>query len=518
MRLEDVTAEIRPRVPWESIDLGCALARRHLGAVMKAWSLTVVPLWIVLALLLRNHPIVFIFCVWWLKPIYDRVPLFMVSRALFGDVPSVKEVVRAWPKLLVRRLWFSLVVGRFSPARSLSLPVAELEGLRGKDYRQRVDLLERNGGEGATMATLAGFVLEVVTGFGMVMLVMMMVPDAVSSRWSSGIGDFFDYNDFSDIPAGFIWLMSLVYMASITLMEPFYVSAGFALYINSRTLTEGWDIELAFKRLGARLAEGVKAGASKLGVLLIALLGLSLASPSVHADEDVSPPDQTSQLSETSQTSDESIQEVLTDEDFTVHHRIIDVPVESDTDYSWLDGLSVGSGVLGFMGMFGVVLFYLVLALIVAGIVYLVYKNRHIFDSIGLGRSGASGPKTTAVMGMNVSPESLPDDVAEAARKAWGEGGGQMAMSLLYRGSIAWMIHRADLPIEEGDTEGDCLARVQQLPDSGVVQYFSDLTGEWIAVAYGKKTPENQAMVDLCDRWPFHRKSSQPMKSEGRRS
>ena len=156
MRLEDVTAEIRPRVPWESIDLGCALARRHMGSIWKAWAVTIVPLWILLAVLLRNHPVWFIVCTWWLKPIYDRVPMLVVSRALFGDVPGTKEVLRALPRLLVRRLWFALVVGRFSPARSLSLPVSELEGLRGAAYRQRVSLLERNGGEGATMATLVG--------------------------------------------------------------------------------------------------------------------------------------------------------------------------------------------------------------------------------------------------------------------------------------------------------------------------------------------------------------------------
>ena len=503
MRLEDVTAEIRPRVPWESIDLGCALARRHLGAVMKAWVLTVVPLWIVLAVLLRNHPILFIICVWWLKPIYDRVPLLVVSRALFGAAPSVMEVVRAWPKIMVRRLWFSLVVGRFSPARSLSLPVAELEGLRGKAYRQRVDLLERNGGEGATMATLAGFVLECVTGLGMVMLVMMMVPDAVSTRWSSGLGDFFDYSDLSDVPAGFFWLMSVVYMAAITLMEPFYVSAGFALYINSRTLTEGWDIELAFKRLGARLGEGVKSGVNTVLMLMVAVVGFGFSAPDVCAEGNAS---------------QESVQEVLASDDFTVHHKVVDVPVDDGSSHpflEWLANLFSGSGLPEFMGVVGVVMFYLILTAVVAGIVYLIYKNRHVFDSIGGGGSLRSGPKTTAVMGMNVTPESLPDDVAEAARKAWREGDFQLALSLLYRGSIAWMIHRADLPIEEGDTEGDCLARVRQLPDTGAVEYFSDLTREWIAVAYGKKTPEDQSMVELCDRWPF---SASKPKSEGRPS
>lgn len=84
MKLEDVTAEIRPRVRWESIDLGCALASRHIGAIWKAWLITIVPLWILLALLLRNHPFWFIVCTWWLKPIYDRVPLMVeIGRAHF---------------------------------------------------------------------------------------------------------------------------------------------------------------------------------------------------------------------------------------------------------------------------------------------------------------------------------------------------------------------------------------------------------------------------------------------------
>jgi len=68
VRLEDVTAEIRPRAPWESIDLGCALARRQVGAIWKAWMVTVVPLWLLLALLLINHPVWFMVVTWWLNP------------------------------------------------------------------------------------------------------------------------------------------------------------------------------------------------------------------------------------------------------------------------------------------------------------------------------------------------------------------------------------------------------------------------------------------------------------------
>jgi len=493
MRLEEVTAEIRPRAPWESIDLGCSLARKHIGDIWKAWALTVLPLWAVLAVLLRNHPFLLIMCIWWLKPIYDRVVLMVVSRALFGAVPSVREVLKAWPKMIVRRIWFALMIGRFSPARSLSLPVAELEGLRGTAYRQRVNLLERNGGEGATMATLAGMVLEFVTGFGVVLLVMMMVPEHVSTRWMEGVGELFEHDDISEFSTGFFWLVVCVQMFAYMVMEPFYVSSGFALYINSRTLTEGWDIELAFKRLAIRLKDIRSGAASKIGTALLVLVAaVMFVAPSARACDD---------------SYREGAKQVLADEDFTIHHRTIKVPVESsggNSFFEWLAGMLGGSGMPGFMGLLGTILFYIVLVAIIAGIVYLIIKNRHIFSGgVGTGRRSEARPKTEAIMGMDVRPESLPDDVVSAARAAWRDGDSHLALSLLYRGSIAWLVHRETLPIEESDTEGDCLRRVEMVNNTEYGPYFKNLTGMWVDVAYGEKEPDGNRMVELCDRWPF---------------
>lgn len=507
MRLEDVTAEIRPRVPWESIDLGCALARRHMGSIWKAWAVTIVPLWILLAVLLRNHPVWFIVCTWWLKPIYDRVPMLVVSRALFGDVPGTKEVLRALPRLLVRRLWFALVTGRFSPARSLSLPVSELEGLRGAAYRQRVSLLERNGGEGATMATLVGLLLELAVGGSMVLLVFMMVPADVSSRWGQGIAEFFQYSDVAELDARFYWLVAVVRLLSFTLMEPFYVSAGFALYINSRTLTEGWDIELAFKRMGARLERlrlGKGAG-EKMMLLAMTTVCLGFFVPAECSAADGAAAGELTDISQ----GQRQVQEVLADDDFSIHHRIVDVPVERSgrSSNSWLDDLFSGSSMPGFMGLVGSLVFYLVLAGVIAGLVYLIYRNRHVFVS---GRSGMpvlGGPKTREVMGMNVSPESLPTDVVSAARDAWRAGDYQHSLSLLYRGSIASLIHRSHLPIEEGDTEGDCLRRVEALGPAHCQPYFAKLTREWINVAYGKLQPDDSTMQALFEGWPFDGRS-----------
>ena len=60
--------------------------------------------------------------------------------------------------------------------------------------------------------------------------------------------------------------VTLYYIPTVVL-EPFYIGAGFGLYLNRRTQLEAWDVELAFRRLRERLG----------GALLVALLAMGLA-------------------------------------------------------------------------------------------------------------------------------------------------------------------------------------------------------------------------------------------------
>ena len=48
------------------------------------------------------------------------------------------------------------------------------------------------------------------------------------------------------VPEGLI--SSLAYAAAVGFMEPFYVAAGFGLYLNRRVELEAWDIEQEFRR------------------------------------------------------------------------------------------------------------------------------------------------------------------------------------------------------------------------------------------------------------------------------
>jgi hypothetical protein len=47
-------------------------------------------------------------------------------------------------------------------------------------------------------------------------------------------------------------ISSMAYALAVMFLEPFYVAAGFGLYVNRRVELEAWDIEQEFRRAFAR--------------------------------------------------------------------------------------------------------------------------------------------------------------------------------------------------------------------------------------------------------------------------
>lgn len=147
MRLSDATVAIRPRTNWEAMDLGVLMSQQHRRLLMTSWAIVTLPLFAVLSLLLWDSPSLAVFIFWWLKPAYERLPLYILSKALFGETPTLKQALRQWPRLLKPQLIASLTWRRFSLSRSFLLPVLQLEGLDGTARQQRLQvLLQRNAG------------------------------------------------------------------------------------------------------------------------------------------------------------------------------------------------------------------------------------------------------------------------------------------------------------------------------------------------------------------------------------
>lgn len=141
MRLSDSSVAIRPRTPWEAMDLGVLLSQQHRRLLMTSWAIVTLPVFALLSLLLWQSPSWALLLFWWLKPAFDRLPLFILSKALFGETPTLGQALRQWPRLLKPQLLASLTWRRLSMSRSFVMPVVQLEGLSGEARQQRLNVL-----------------------------------------------------------------------------------------------------------------------------------------------------------------------------------------------------------------------------------------------------------------------------------------------------------------------------------------------------------------------------------------
>jgi hypothetical protein len=472
MRLEDMTVALRPRLPWEAVDLGCAMVRRDFARISALWAATVLPVWALICVLLWNSPGWAGFLIWWLKPLYDRVPLYFLSRVAFGSRPSVGACLKVWPKLWFTNFLGPLLWRRFSFIRSFAMPVYMLEGLRGSAVRKRVSTLAIDAWSSAAFTSYAFLKLETVLTLALVFTTADLLPEEWSIDWSA----FFTAPEASGIDKPYIvWWGNACYMIAMSLMEPFYVGAGFGLYLNCRTRIEGWDVELAFRRLAARL----KPAATAAVMLMLFMIG----APKAEA-------------AEAARTPKAIAEEILAKEEFKVH-----------TAKEWefvpdAHQRSRGKTDFSFMETIGQVLFWMVVAAAVIWLGWYLYRNQHLFR-FHLNKSAPPPEPPKVVMGMNITRESLPDDIVAAALAAWDAGQGREALSLLYRGALSWLVTQRRVPIRDSDTEEDCLAQVTLKAPQEESRFFQGLTGAWVQTAYATLPLRREDVVALCKAWPF---------------
>ncbi len=470
MRLEGVTAELRPRSDWEAVDLGLALVRRDFWRLFASWWLGMLPVIALSPFLLRDYPMLLVLLCWWWMPVGSRLVLFVLSRRLFGELPRWKEIIRELPRACVRRFGFRMLWARFSPWRPLTMAVEDLEGLRGKEYVQRVRLLLRRGDATVVMLALWRAALTGWLALSVFFTAMMFLPSGQSEEWKALV-DAWNDDSWGEIPAAVGWLGLVSLLLSMSLVDVFATGAGFGIYVNHRTWIEGWDVELAFRRLGNRLR-----GA---GTALLALLLVFGMTPAAEAEVEAGPK--------------ETIEQVKAHENFTVHS--VEERVRTPSSWSWGD--------VSWLAGIAQALMWLILGAFVAFIVWLIWRYRHLLrGSGGVAAKRVPPPQARVVMGMEVAPESLPPDIPAAAMELWRVGRRQEAMSLLYRGTISRLIATGGVEIAESDTESDCLRRVAA-EAAAHAGYFSGLTETWMRLAYGRSAPPDEAMQELCASWPF---------------
>jgi len=505
-----MTARVRPRQSWEAIDLGFMLVQQWWTKIAFSWVIFTLPVFILINFLLIDHYIWAMVVFWWFMPIFDRIPLHIISRALFGEIETNKKNLKSILKIILFPHFIKMLTFlRFDPGRSFNQPVWQLEKLRGKARAERARVLKKMTSGSAFALTVMCMLIEVILFISLLGLVFLLVPAAYTDALNAALSP----SSIEENWWGGVSINFLLYL-SFFIVQPFYVAGGFSLYINRRTQLEGWDIEIVFRQLAQRIAKSSKYVAG-FALTLSVMVGSLLypADPSFAAEKDQMGLETFNSASAiTNAEARKTIDEIMAQKEFnntvTVNRwRAIGKKdkkkekakkKEKDSDGwdpDWLSGLSLGLGAIG-----EVILWVVVAALIVLAVVfYLRWGPTGGRDSLKINRKL---PKS--LFGLEITPESLPDDVGQAALALWRKQDPLLALSLLYRGALTTLVHHYGINLKGSATEGDCIRTTyihKEKLRQGSADYFKRLTQTWQMAAYAHRLPSEQEIILLSEQW-----------------
>jgi hypothetical protein len=525
----------RLRTGWEAIDLGFVLAKTWYRELFLAWGIPYLLLFLPAILILASFPDwgpnIALLGIWWVKPLVDRIPLHIISRQLFGDKTTVPEAINQAPQLMRRDWLLALTWRRFSPTRSFDLAVTVLEGLSGQQRTRRLSGLHRKASGSAIALTLFCVASELVLLFGFYAAISLLVPEQVE----------FDSQSLFNAEGYYATVFSgLAAVLASCLVAPFYVSAGFTLYISRRIELEAWDIEVRFRDLSNRLNKPDKLK-QLLSIASAFVLGLGVLAHSPDAMADYS--DKANSILDAEETvatsadpsngpiqgeassfsrlaSRQRIAEILDHDDFHRRemksgYRLKDDQPEDKAEeqqgeqngffYRLLKAIGNLLEPLGYFSSSLSALLELLLWIVAVSV--FIYVLWYFRDSIKEA-AGWRPPKRThrteekpeVLFGLEVSEETIQENVTEKVLTLFQQGEARVALSLLYGSTLARLLHHHGCFFHDGMTEGECL-RVVGREAKAQSNHFQQLTATWIQLAYAHREPDLECIQALCADW-----------------
>ena len=518
MRLDRLQVELRPRSPWEAMELGSALLRRNAGPVWRAWLLASLPVFALCNALAWAFDVMWVatLAMWWLKPAFDRIPLFVVSRAVFGQAAGVRE--SAWAPWRFGRgaLLRDLTWGRIGLSRALVLPVALLEGVSGATLRERRKVLAGHGGQSVVWLTLLCLHFEGLLSLAVLATVPIFIPTEYLSESARALWSLM----FESPPRWAQLLLNLMAWAATSLVEPFYIGAGFGLYLNRRTQLEGWDIEIAFRRLRARLRAAAAVAATLAALCLIlpargqdtGQAPTAATAPVVHKPQpgDTQSAGRGGKARGAAATRQSVFGAAATDpqrfqraaerayrdpllrptrkQSTWVLKKPNDPKRNNGAPLSWLGALA---------GLFSEAVLWILLGLLA---LWLLWRLPRWWPELWrpLPRAAPASPAVQETAAPHL--DALPHDIVSAARRLWSEGRPRAALALLYRASVEAMAARTDATLPPGATEAECLRASRRLRDAEDRGAFAEVVRTWQLAAYAQRLPDQAGFEGLLAR------------------
>jgi hypothetical protein len=303
-----------------------------------------------------------------------------------------------------------------------------------------------------------------------------------------------------------LWFNSL-FLCGLTLIEPFYVAAGFTLYLNRRTWLEGWDMEIGFRRLAQRLAQHGIISVITVTVVCLSLLALppAIATPQTTAPK-ASPEcqtlqDQQTRLEHAPSHVKRTLAKVLREDPFPhcIARQRWFLEMESEKPQNQL------TGTWGDVFAKGIeISLWAAVVLFIAVIAWRLLKNT--YPPTTTGRAIPLKASSSVLQGLNKPHTNLSVTTTDDAWTLWTAGRQRDALSLIYRGALLALMKQQGVPFNKAATEDECLQMASKYLSSNheAVQFLKHLTCLWSALAYGHRLPADGEVRQLCEQWSKH--------------
>jgi len=508
VQIENLTVVLRPRNGWEAIDLGFMLARQHFWRLWLLWWLPALPLFCLLQLGFHAYGIVPLLLFWGLKPLYEQSLLYYLSRVVFGEYPSVSEMRKRFFGIAKTQLFYLLTWRRLSFSRSADMAVHLLEGLSGGERKERLRILHSYNGHAATWLTIILYHFEALIWMGVILLVTLLVPEEMEA---------FSGSDLWADEGVFQVINQSIYVLAMSFVAPFFVGAGFALYLSARTRLEGWDVELAFKKLAQR-TQGVTGKSLAASLSLFVMLSFGLMVPVGEAAES----DEAGALAtrphlkdppHSARSARDDIRALLQEPDWGVietYHRWDpirlhkgEVPEPSDFWRKlgiWLKGMLVWlRELVGSLASLIELLFWLIVISLIIWLAHRYTLLDRFFSLLGSRPTLPSRQRPNLIR--DLALETLPEEIMVSVRQALAQKDIRLALSLLYRGALRTLVQDYQIKIPDSATEHECVEIVNRCRSGDESRYFRQLTRLWLLMAWAGREPDAREVSRMAESW-----------------
>ncbi len=456
MQIEKLQVVLKPRSMWESADLGTQLAVRWFFPLSVSWILLALPF--LLISFQFDHLLAQLVFLWWFKPLYERAVLMSLSILTFDGRLTIRAILGGFTDI---RLWFYLTIFRFSWARSEHTPIDALEDLDFNAQSQRRHWLYASDSRIAFLVSLFGLLIEAIIVVALVSLFYFLTQSDFNSAYA-GVLKILNINEISKEESVFLTIAIFIAMG---ISAVFYVSVGFATYLDRRTIKEGWDLELGFKKIINRLG--------------IVVFGFILVVPSVDllANEYGDDIDETLtrvlSTPELNQSTTIRVPEHLSE----YVQAMLKVEDVEPTRYR----VGIGSAVMAW------ILRFILISALVVMIGFFFYKlyEKYGTGSASINKGGKAPPQIIRV-------RKLPRNVHRTIQTYWSDGQFRDALALLYSATVVYVDATFSCDILDSDTEGDCIRKTKNI-DADSRDAFRVITQTWLRLAYGNGTPSEES-------------------------